>query len=95
MNNLPFKNIPNTFFALANIFRKQFRTLEYNPNYSLQNLKNKLLQKKNVLTLTVRKFKLLSPTIALANNVFPVPGAPYNKIPDCNFRGHLLKISEN
>jgi len=32
--------------------------------------------------LTEIKFKLLSPTIALANNVLPVPGAPYNKTPD-------------
>jgi len=45
------------------------------------------------LTLIEIKFKSLSPTIALANNVFPVPGAPNNKIPDCSFRGHLLKIS--
>jgi len=32
--------------------------------------------------LTEIKFKLLSPTTAFANNVLPVPGAPYNKTPD-------------
>lgn len=44
--------------------------------------------------MTEIKFSLLSPTTALANNVFPVPGAPYNKIPDWSLSGHLLKISE-
>lgn len=45
------------------------------------------------LTLTEIKFKLLSPITDLANNVFPVPGAPYNKTPDSSLRGHLLNTS--